>query len=158
VLIAAGCLAVRELLEDEDWRVLLLSLHKSFGFCFLWLSAVRLACRHFFYKVHRHELPLALRLAARFSHITLYILIIAVPLSGWLFSSAAGKPIHFFGLINIPSLMAKNRDLAETLGEAHEFLAWFFLISIVVHMLAALWHHFMRKDHILLSMTFIKQK
>lgn len=159
MLIAIGSVLTRELIEDDSLRSSFLILHKSTGFAFLWVSLLRIALRCFYYSDGTLNLiPNNLRLIAKASHLLIYMLLIAVPMSGWLFVSAAGKPVIFFGLLPIPSLMSKNRELAETLGSAHQFFAWLLVVLIISHVAAALWHHFIRKDQVLLSMTLSKQE
>lgn len=81
-------------------------------------------------------------------HLALYALMIAMPIAGWLILSAAGKPIPFYGL-ELPPLIAKNKDLAHTLKELHETAgsAGYFLIA--GHALAGLYHHYIKRDNVL---------
>lgn len=85
------------------------------------------------------------------THIALYVLMIVMPILGWLTLSAAGKPIPFFGL-QLPALLAENKDLAGQLKDIHETVgtAGYFLIG--AHAVAALFHHFVTRDNTLLRM------
>jgi cytochrome b561 len=76
---------------------------------------------------------------------------IAMPLIGWLLLSASGKPVPFFGL-ELPALIGKNRELASTIKEIHEFLgtAGYYLIGL--HAAAALYHHYVTTDNTLTRM------
>lgn len=87
-------------------------------------------------------------LAAKLGHLALYVLMIGMPILGWLLLSAAAKPIPFFGL-ELPALIGENKELAKTLKELHETagVAGYYLIAI--HVLAALYHHHIRKDNTL---------
>lgn len=152
--IALAAVLSRELIEDSDLCDSLLALHKSCGVLLLFLTVLRLAARFKFY-VHAITavLPRHIRLIASAGHWLIYGLLIVAPLSGWIFASAAGKSVSFFGLFSLPDLLTKNRELADSLGELHEIIAYGFLALVVSHILAALWHHFYHKDHILLSIS-----
>ena len=88
---------------------------------------------------------------AHLMHLALYVLMIGMPLVGWLILNAAGKPAPFFGL-ELPMLVAKNPGLAESLEELHEFggQAGYFLIGL--HALAGLFHHYVVRDNTLARM------
>lgn len=87
----------------------------------------------------------------RGAHILLYGLMIAMPIGGWLVLSGEGKEIPFWGL-RLPSLMAENEALAETIAEVHETVgvAGYFLIGL--HAAAALFHHYFLRDDTLKRM------
>lgn len=84
-------------------------------------------------------------------HLALYVLMIGMPLVGWLILNAEGKPAPFFGL-ELPMLVAKNPGLAESLEELHEFggQAGYFLIGL--HAVAGLLHHYVIRDNTLSRM------
>lgn len=86
---------------------------------------------------------------ARAMHMTLYVLMIAMPLLGWLLLSAAGKPIPFFGL-ELPALIGKSKELAETIKEIHETGGTMGYFLIGLHASAALYHHYFLRDNTLL--------
>ena len=86
-----------------------------------------------------------MHLAAKLGHLALYGLMIGLPLLGWALLSAAGKPIPFFGL-ELPALVAKNKELADTLKELHETIGVLGYYLIGIHVAAALYHHHIRKD------------
>ena len=90
--------------------------------------------------------------AAHMMHILLYVLIFAVPLSGYFYSLAAGVPVVYLGLFPLPVLIAKNRELAEILKMAHYVLNMTMLVCVCLHFLAALKHHFIDRDEILKRM------
>src|SRR4029079_11634888 len=75
------------------------------------------------------------------SHFGLYALLLAMPLSGWLFNSAAGVPLKWFGLVKTPALAAHDPALKALAREWHEGLAWTLLAVVAVHVMAALKHH-----------------
>ena len=80
--------------------------------------------------------------AAHASHFLLYLLMIAMPLSGWLMSSAKGYTTVWFGVLPLPNLLEKNHDLGEALKEVHETLALVILGAVGLHAAAAIKHHF----------------
>lgn len=87
--------------------------------------------------------------AAHLMHFTLYILMIAIPVVGWLMSSAKGYTTTFFGLFDLPNLLDKDKPLAHTLHEVHEVLANVLIGLVVLHVAAALKHHLIDKDNLL---------
>jgi cytochrome b561 len=93
-------------------------------------------------------------LAARAVHLALYVLILAIPLSGWWFNSTSNAPLVWFGLFGIPSLTGgydpvwKPRALL-----LHQTLFWLLVALLVVHVGAALWHHFRQRDEVLRRMV-----
>lgn len=90
-------------------------------------------------------------LLAKLAHMALYLLMIGLPLLGWLVLSAAGKPIPFFGL-QLPALIGENKELAEQLKEIHEVAATAGYYLIGAHAAAALFHHYILRDNTLVQM------
>ncbi|MGV8805011.1 MAG: cytochrome b [Polaromonas sp.] len=88
---------------------------------------------------------------ARAMHLGLYGFMVAMPLLGWLTLSAAGKPVPFFGL-ELPALLAANKDLSHQLKEVHEALATAGYFLVGLHALGALFHHYVVKDDTLRRM------
>jgi cytochrome b561 len=134
-------------------KLTLLSRHKSIGITILMLALVRLAWR---WSNPTPTLPDTLkpyeRALARLTHALLYVLLFAVPLSGWLMSSARGFPVSWFGFLQLPDLVPKNKVLYEALVTTHGILAWSLGIVATVHLVAALKHHFVLKDDVLRRM------
>ena len=98
------------------------------------------------------SMPKPMQLTAHAGHFALYALMFAIPLSGWLMSSAKGIQTVYFGVLPIPDLLEKNKELGHLLGEVHESLSWLFILVLVGHIAAALKHHFIDKDDILTRM------
>ncbi|OIQ71249.1 hypothetical protein GALL_471350 [mine drainage metagenome] len=84
-------------------------------------------------------------------HMTLYVLMIGLPLAGWLVLSAKGKPIPFYGL-QLPALIGKSKSVADLAMEVHETGGNVGYFIIGLHASAALFHHFLTKDNTLLRM------
>lgn len=141
-------------------QLALLTRHKSFGMTVLMLAVVRLAWRLF----HRPpELPVAMkgweRLVAKLTHGGFYVLLFATPMAGWLMSSARGFTVSWFGLFSWPDLIQRNQGTYEVLKETHETFASILFVLAVLHVLAALKHHFWDKDDVLRRMLpFIGQR
>ena len=90
-------------------------------------------------------------------HLALYALMIAMPIAGWLILSAAGKPIPFYGL-ELPPLIAKNKELAKTIKELHETAGSIGYFLIAGHALAGLFHHYIKRDNTLARMLLNQSK
>jgi cytochrome b561 len=91
------------------------------------------------------------RLSARLMHVALYVLMIAMPLAGWLILSSGGKPIPFFGL-QLPALVGENKGLADAIKEIHEIGGTIGYYLIGLHAAAALFHHYIKRDNTLTRM------
>lgn len=129
------------------------SYHKWIGVTVFLLAAGRLLWR----LTHpAPALPATLppweRVAARWTHVVLYVLFFAAPLTGWLFSSASGIQTVYLGLLPIPDLLPKDKALAHALKLAHESINYTMAAVIVVHAAAALKHHIIDKDDVLRRM------
>lgn len=125
--------------------------HKEYGILALMLVVVRLVWRLANSTPHL-SLPLWEILAARIVHWSFYGFMIALPITGWLISSAAGLPVSFFGLFVLPDLVSPNHDLMNLFEEIHEWLGYGLIATFLLHTSAALKHHFINKDDILRRM------
>jgi cytochrome b561 len=129
------------------------ALHKSIGLSVLALATLRLAWRlvaghpqHVIGVAHwQHRI-------ADLTHGALYVLLFAIPLSGWLFNSLSGFPLQWFGLFNLPALAGKDKALAELAADTHETLFWALAVLVALHAAAALHHHFVLKNDTLRRM------
>jgi len=134
-------------------KLTLIARHKSFGITILGLAIVRLLWR---WLNPTPELPPTLRPyernLARFTHALLYLLLFAMPLSGWTMSSARGFPVSWFGLVQLPDLVPKNKPLYAALLTTHGVLACALAAVVTLHVLAALKHHFVLRDDVLRRM------
>jgi cytochrome b561 len=92
------------------------------------------------------------RLAVRVGHGLLYLMMLAVPLAGWIHSNASGYPVVYLGKLPLPNLVERDTALAETWVRIHGSLALVLAIVIGLHVLAALQHHFMVRDNTLRRM------
>lgn len=140
-------------------KLRLYSYHKWIGVSIFLLAVLRVTWR----STHRPPpLPAAMprweKLAAGTVHYLLYALLLAVPLSGWLMSSAKGVQTVWFGVLPLPDLLAKDKELGDLLKEVHEYLNFVLLGLVLAHVGAALKHHFIEHDGILARMIpFLKR-
>jgi cytochrome b561 len=134
-------------------KLALLARHKSFGMTVLMLAILRLLWR---LKNPPPQLPAGMapweRHIARATHIAFYVLLFAMPLTGWLMSSAKNYSVSWFGLFTWPNLIGKNETAFDFLRATHDTLSYVLLVIAILHILAALKHHFWHKDDVLLRM------
>ena len=142
-----------EELEDGPEKFATIANHKSVGMLILLLALARIG-----WKIVNRGLPQPVpmarpqRIAMAAGHGILYLLLLALPFSGWMMSTAAGYPTAFFGLFELPMLMGENHDLHEALEEVHETLFNAVAVLALLHALAAVFHHVWLKDDTLRRM------
>lgn len=148
LLIAAGFTlgATMTDLAMSPRKLRVFSYHKWIGITVLGLVAIRLIWRLTHRPPPDEPMPGWQRLAAHATHWLLYLLMIATPLIGWMYSSAQGYPVVYLKLWRLPDLVSKNEALAKQLVEVHAFLAWTLLWVVSLHAAAALKHHFFNRD------------
>lgn len=121
--------------------------HKWIGFTVLVLTLARLAWRW-----HSPPPPLPGRIAAwerrmaPLGHYALLGLLLALPMSGWLMSSAGGVGVYWFGIVPMPDLVPRDPALFEGLRTAHHWLAWLLIAMLAIHVAAVLHHDALRRD------------
>ncbi|MCK9259735.1 MAG: cytochrome b [Azoarcus sp.] len=98
------------------------------------------------------SMPAVLRVLAHATHVALYVLMLAIPLTGWLMSSAKGFQTVWFGVVPLPDLLSRNAELGDLLQSVHEVLNLSMAALVVAHIGAALKHHFIDRDDILRRM------
>ena len=96
--------------------------------------------------------------AATLAHLLIYLLMIAVPVSGWLMSSAKGFQTVYFAIVPLPDLVGKNKALGELLATVHEVLNFTMAGLVLVHAAAALKHHIIDRDDVLVRMLPLIRK
>lgn len=131
----------------SPFKLKLISYHKWMGVTLFLLAVVRLTWR----AAHTppplpQTIPLWQQRAAGGVHLLLYVLLFAIPISGWMMSSAKGFPVVYLGLIQLPDLVGKDKALGEVLTEVHEMLNFGMLLLVGMHVAAALKHHFIEHD------------
>jgi cytochrome b561 len=133
-------------------KINMFALHKSIGLTVLALFLLRLLWRAVDKRPPDEPAPRWQQLAAHAVHGVLYLLIVAIPLSGWAFNSAHGFPLQYFKQFNLPALVAKNPELSDVLGTVHVYLFWFLLAVLAAHIGGALKHHVFNRDDTLRRM------
>jgi cytochrome b561 len=127
--------------------------HKSFGMLVLALVLLRLLWR-----LTRpapalpEHTPDWERAVARISHALLYVLMLAIPFSGWIINSAAGVPFKIFWQIPLPAIVAPDKHNAELAALAHGVLLAVLAALLILHVAAALRHHFVKRNDVLARM------
>ena len=153
IVVAVAAMFVRDAVEDKFLRQLLLEVHRQLGMLVLFTAALRIAARlRVGLADHAPGMAAALRRAAGAAHVLLYGVLIALPLVGWALCSAHGITVALLGAVPLPKLLSPDSELADTLSDYHIWLAWGLLMLVGMHVVAALWHHFVRRDAVLRAM------
>lgn len=151
-LLAMGMFMV--LMDMSETKLQVYGLHKSFGLLVLALAFVRVVSLLIIRRPK--SLSSHKKWERVLSHIVqgfLYLLLFALPVSGWIMSSAGDFNVQFFG-INMPDIVSKDAGLFGEFKEVHETLAWFVLGLIALHVAGAMKHHFIDNDSTLARMTW----
>jgi cytochrome b561 len=150
-MVPFGLIMVR--IDSGPTQDLLFNLHRSIGAILLPLIVVRLIWR----LTHPpapmpDDIPMFQRGAAHAAHWTLYVLLIVQPLVGWIGTSAYRAPISVFWLFELPPIWPEDRAFSEQLFVVHRSLGFIIAGLVCVHIGAALFHHFIRRDRVLMRM------
>lgn len=157
VVMLIGQFIMAEIAEDLPLgmeKIAVLARHKSVGITILLLAVLRLGWRAL------NPTPRAPAGApwehalARGAHFALYGLLFAMPLSGWMMSSAKNYPVSWFNLLPLPNLVPVSESIYEFMHETHELLATALIVIAAAHVLGALRHHFIKKDDVLKRMLW----
>lgn len=139
--------------EDLVRELALFANHRSVGITILVLAIIRLLWR---WRNPPPPLPDCLPrwqvIASRISHWSLYGILLAMPLSGWLMSSAGDVSVSWFSLVQLPDFVAPDHELHEAFEEVHKLLAKLLFVLASLHILAALKHRLFDKDGVLQRM------
>jgi cytochrome b561 len=145
------------LVISNDWggplQDFLYDLHRSIGALIVPLILLRLLCR--WAKPPSRlpdDIPTIQRFAAHATHWLLYALLIGQPMVGWMATSAYGAPIKVLGWLELPQIWTEDRQLAEQLFSIHRLIGLVIVGLVAAHIGAALFHHLVRKDRILMRM------
>jgi cytochrome b561 len=155
-LLIIGLFALGQYMSDLSMsprKLQLYSWHKWVGVTVFFLLLVRIGWRI----THQppalpEQMSKQQRLVSHIGHAVLYLLMLAIPISGWLMSSAKGYQTVWFGVLPIPDLLGKDKQLGDALAELHGALNGLLMFIVIVHVLAALKHHFIDRDHALRRM------
>ena len=131
----------------------LYNLHKSLGVLILVLMVLRLINRLVAGALAPEaEIEPWQRAVSSIVHTSLYVLLLAMPIVGYIANSAYGASTPFFGLFELPSIVGKNEELATRLFTLHRWVGWLVILLALMHISAALYHHFIRRDAVLKRM------
>jgi len=153
-LLIIGMLAVGLYMVTLPWdlqKLKLYGLHKECGFLVLALVSFRFVWR-LSNIIPTLSIPWWEKTIALLVHWAFYGFMFAMPITGWLVTSAAGITTSFFGLFTIPNLIGPNKELLELFEMAHQWIAYGLILTILLHTAAALKHHFIDRDDILKRM------
>ena len=130
------------------------TLHKSTGITVLALVLLRIGWRlHAGAPKPVPGTPTWQHRIASLTHVLLYALVLAMPLSGWLYDSASGlRPFRYFGLVEMPKLVAPNESLRDWSHTTHITLFWVLVVLVALHAGAAFYHHLFQNDATLTRM------
>jgi cytochrome b561 len=132
--------------------------HKTLGVLILGFMVLRVAARLILGKPgYAVPLPAAQRIAAETVHGLFYLLLLAMPVIGWLATAAGGFPVHLFQ-IELPGLIGRNKELSETLFLWHRLIGMTLVGLIVLHVAGAVYHWWVRHDGVMQRMSLLRQR
>ena len=151
VLLAVG-LYMSDLPNSPD-KLRIYGLHKSFGITVLTLTF----CRILWHVISKKPGPVETlksweKHLSQALHVFLYLLLVAMPLTGWLMSSAGNFPVRPFGIFTLPNLVAPDKELMKFFKELHETIGTVIMVTVGLHIAGALKHYFLDKDIVLKRM------
>ncbi len=130
----------------------LVNLHLSFGALIFLVVIARWVWRLTHPVPQMPELTLWQRRLSWATHLSIYAVLLILPLMGWANASFRGYDVSLFGLIPLPALVAKGSPLGRELGDVHTVVAWYFLAVIGLHVVAAIYHRFVLRDAVMARM------
>lgn len=156
VLIVVLCIVgwTMKSLPPSPTKVQVYLLHKSTGITVLALVLLRIVWRLYAGRPDDLPMPRWQQRAAELTHAALYAVMVAIPLSGWLFNSAANFPLRWYGLLPIPALVGPDPALKAWAQTAHLMLFWTIAVLFAAHVAGALVHHYIERDATLRRMGF----
>jgi cytochrome b561 len=129
----------------------LVAWHLSLGTALLFVMVARLLWR-VLHPAPPSQGPELLMRLSKLGHASIYVLLFVVPILGWINASSRGYAVTLFGAIPLPPLSATGSGFGHEAGDIHALLTWVLLALIGVHVLAALYHHFVLRDDTLSRM------
>ncbi|PYE43100.1 cytochrome b561 [Rhizobium sp. PP-F2F-G20b] len=129
----------------DDVKLDFYLLHESLGFMVVWLMLARI-CIRLTSSIPKSAATGSMAIAAHLVHAGLYLMLIVMPVSGFLATNAHGFPLVWFGIIPVWSPLGKTTDIAWLLSTLHQWSAWILFSLLVLHMGGVLFHHLLRRD------------
>lgn len=142
-----------EEMELSPQKLQFVSWHKWAGITLLGLVTLRFLWRAFANRPVLLPMAAWQRRLAKLTHFLMYLLLFALPISGWVMSSAGGFTVTYLGLFPLPDLVAKDKQLFEVLKDVHQILNYTLLGLVILHVLAVLKHQFIDRDATLARMV-----
>lgn len=130
------------------------NLHMSIGVLLALLTMVRLIYRSIYPYPRPVGATFGLRLVAKVVHVSLYLFLFVLFITGYFVVTAKGENLSVFGFFELPALIQSEDNLQDKVGNIHEWVAFMLIGLASVHGCAALWHHFVRRDNTLLRMVY----
>jgi cytochrome b561 len=159
LLVGIACMFIRDYIDEYKYQTLLLELHRQMGVLVLLGVGIRLTLKFWIGKPKGMKpLPVIFHLCGAVCHSVLYSLLVVLPFLGLGLTNAHNVKVNFLGLGKLPSLVAADSDLANTLTDYHLLGSWILLGVLVLHISSALMHHCMFKDEVLSAMLPGKSK
>jgi len=154
IILLAIVVGVTAVLMPRAWpRPELLMIHKSLGMTALVLIVLRVVWRlSVGAPPYSAAVDVLSRIGAHAAHVALYALMIAMPVTGYVNSVAGGHEAPWFGLFDWPALIARNDALAHRASFAHYWLAWAIGAVLALHLAAAAWHAWVKRDDVFARM------
>lgn len=138
---------------DGSFKADVITLHKNVAVLIFFLVIIRIFWRFTHPAPNLPEtMSPRMQKLAHAGHLVLYLILVALPVSGAIFSWSAGYPVPLVYLTEFPRLIQENPALLAIARPLHEYFAWFAGLMVAGHILVALKHHFIDKDHVLKSM------
>lgn len=140
----------------SDTTDLLYTYHKTFGVLMLCLMLLRLLLRLTLgAPPYRQPLAAWQRVASRTVHGLFYVILLAMPVVGWLGTAAGGFPVQFFDW-KLPGLISKDEELGKALFQLHGWLGWILIGLILTHVAAAVMHWLIQRDGVMERMSLFR--
>ncbi|MGB0935381.1 MAG: cytochrome b [Alphaproteobacteria bacterium] len=150
-LLTVGLIMTR--MDNSDTKWFVYGIHKAIGFCVLMVVLFRVFWRATGDNPQPPaDLPNWQQKAGTNAHYALYLLMIVAPTTGVLMSLLGGHPINLFGLYTIPAIFDPGIPIAKNFNSAHTYIGYVFIALIALHIGAALYHHYFRRDNVLKRM------
>lgn len=144
---------VMEDITPKETRYFVYGIHKSLGVTVLFLVIIRLFWRFTNPIPHLPAgMPAWQQWLAHATHLALYVVMIGMPLSGWIMSSSAGYPVNLWGMGELPEIYGKDKTMNDITHELHEIGGWAVVLFVSLHAVGAFYHQFIRKDGLLMRM------
>jgi len=154
-MLALGAYMTKAIAPDDPIRGQLYSLHKATGALILVLVLIRLLVRFNNAPPQLDDQPALIRVGSRLNHYALYAILVFQPLVGILLSQAANRPVSFYGLFNVPTLIGPQaKPVVENLAAAHQIGAGIIVLLIALHIAGALYHWVIKRDYVMGRMAW----